>query len=189
MEDNSKKSGPEQTVINLLQAQSEHNVSHVNMLLMLSLVNLMGIVDVLQRTTGGEGLEVEIAPRGLPAPKDKAQSPNDDLMELVQQAASGNLHPAQLLGLLNRQGGQMSNQAALINLLSQMLPPPPPPENRREGPRQCPQAPPKDKCHEPKQPQPPKEDNVNANTNSKPVEEEKKPPGQKPVLKWDPRLG
>ncbi|MTI82098.1 MAG: hypothetical protein FH758_14755 [Firmicutes bacterium] len=193
MEDNPRTSGPVNTIIQLLDAQSEYNVSQTNMLTMLSLVNLMGIVDVLQRSTGGEGLEVEVAPKGTAAPRGSNGPPNDELMDMVQQAASGNLNPANLLGLLNRQGGgQNSNHAALLNLLSQMMPPPPT-SDKYQG--QKPPPSPKDKPQGPK----PSSATVNEKNSefkknempqvNKRVEEEKRMPGQKPNLKWDPRLG
>ncbi|MBO8138155.1 MAG: hypothetical protein H0Z40_08475 [Desulfotomaculum sp.] len=187
MEDSQKKNRLEKTVISLLEAQSQYNIGQINMLLMLSLVNLMGIVDVLQRTTGGEGLEVEISSsQGEPSKKEGAASNTDELMQMVQQAASGSINPAQLLGMLNRQGGHNFNHAALLNLLSQMLPPPPPPGEKYHGAKAAPQERPQQKSS----PLPETRDRAKNDTEKKqPEDTEKKPLAQKPVLKWDPRLG
>ncbi len=180
MDNNLPKAGLEQTLLTLLDEQSKYGVDNINMLLMLSLVNLMGIVDILQRATGGEGLNLEISGHQSSATgKNRANSgaaPNDDLMYILQQAASGNLKPDQLMSMLS---GKVD--PAMLAMLSQMMPPPPPPRESKTAP---PKPPPK----------PPGEQNVKEKPSAVKemnVEEErcKKNSGAKNLLKWDPRLG
>lgn len=187
------ETGLEQTVIELLQAHSQSGVNQTNMLLMLSLVNIMGIVDILKRSAVDEGANIELQ-RGELSKVPKGMESNADLMNLVQQAATGQMDPVQLLGLLNQPGGQMPNPAALMGMLSQMMPPPQPSQQER---KQSPQKP-------PQQPPPTPQYHQQSRENTQPsiiADKEYKPDlkqdnkehdnqeQQKSYLKWDPRLG
>ena len=184
MENSLQKPGLEQTILNLLQQQSKYGVDNINMLLMLSLVNLMGIVDILQRATGGGGLSLEISENSHPAPEQNASSsqsrtaPNDDLMNLVQQAASGRLNPDQLIASLGR-SGQIN--PALLTMLTQMMPPPPPPPEPKQSSQKT--------APKPNIEQHSKENSGPAAEVDSEDEWGKKGPAQKNILKWDPRLG
>lgn len=181
MEDTPKKGGLEQTVVNILEIQSRHGVDQNNMLIMLSLINLMGIVNVMQKNTGEETSQVLLAKKDDTLVHNTNQNPNADLMQMVQQAASGNINPAQLIGMLGQQGGQVPNAAALMGLLSQLMPPPPPPPPLSPSPSD------KQRGY--------KQGNKELNKDNNPPEykhaqmEPEKTTGTKNVLKWDPRLG
>ncbi|MEG6617152.1 hypothetical protein V6C27_12110 [Peptococcaceae bacterium 1198_IL3148] len=181
MEDNSKKGGLEQTVVDLLQAHAQHGVDQTNMLLMLSLVNLMGIVDILQHSTAGVGSNVALQ-RGEMLPAANGVTDNPDLMKVVQQAASGEIDPLQLLSLLNQPGGQMPNTAALMGMLSQMMPPPPPRRDIKPPPSN---QPPRENI----KPQPAAAKEYKNNQEKDQKESENTTTNNKSYLKWDPRLG
>ncbi len=184
MENNLQKPGLEQTILNLLEEQSKYGVDNINMLLMLSLVNLMGIVDILQRAIGGRDLGVEISQNSNSAaeqdtsPNQSRQkgAPDDDLMRLVQQAASGSLNPDQLIAALSRSG---HINPALLTMLTQMMPPPPP-EPRQASQKAAPK---------PNIEQHSKENTGSAAETDSEEDWGKKGTAQKNILKWDPRLG
>lgn len=175
-----RKGGLEKTIAELLEVQSRHGVDQKNMLVMLSLVNLMGIIDILQNTSTGDSLEVASTDNSKVKQKNENKpnsNPNADLMQLVQQAASGQINPAQLIGMLGNQGGQLPNHAALMGLLSHLMPPPPAPACAPSRPKEV-------KSQVPKQAKeavgfPPQE--------KAPFEKEGY--STPATLKWDPRLG
>lgn len=190
---NDLKAGLEHTVIELLDAHSQSGVNQTHMLLMLSLVNIMGIVDILKSSTSGEGANMKLQ-RGESSEVTNGMDANTDLMNLVQQAAAGQLDPVQLLGMLNQPAGQMPNPAALMGMLSQMMPPPPqPPQPPQPERKQPPQPPAQPQYYQPAQEntQPSivtdKEYKLNLKQDNK--EQDNNEQHQKGYLKWDPRLG
>lgn len=136
----------EQTLLKVLEFQSRENISRQDVLLTMSLLNLMGILDYLQAGRG----EVTVTP--------KDGGGNDQMMNMLlsilanpggggQGVGTGAplagqpFNPAMLLPLLvSGRGGGQPDQAMLMSLLSSLMsaksssnPGPPP---RQEPPRQ-----------------------------------------------------
>lgn len=172
MADNANHWGLEKTVMDLMESRQSSGFNETNMLLMLSLVNLMGIVNILQQSAGTGGLAGGTTAQQVSRPGGQDQG---DLMRLLNQAATGQLDPMQLLALLNSTG---KGNAALMNLLAQMMPPPPPPPKPQANQSTNGVLPPKEKL------------TATTETEGKPEPEpEPERSNQKKLLKWDPRLG
>ncbi|WP_031516431.1 hypothetical protein [Desulfofalx alkaliphila] len=176
-----EQSGLEKTVADLLEMQSKHGLDQVSLLVMLSLVNLMGIINILQN----KAIDLPVEKASAAGTEKEGQSDchaGADLMQLVQQAASGRINPAQLIGMLGNQGGQMPNSAALMGLLSQLMQPAPP----------VPPAvpfPAKERSKIQKKVKEAKDTSLGQEKKAGEKEECSGQSGQKPILKWDPRLG
>lgn len=54
----------ESTLFQLLHTESARNMDQGNLLVMMSLVNLMGLIDIINRRMGGQGLEGPGVPEG-----------------------------------------------------------------------------------------------------------------------------
>lgn len=188
MADNANNPGLERTVMDLMETQQRSGIDQTNMLLMLSLVNLMGIVNILHQSAGISNLaEGTMYPQQVPT-STPAVGNQGDLMSLLNQAASGQLDPMQLLAMLNGSGKGVPNGAALMSLLSQMMPPPPPQHQAR----QCNNEQTKRSLNEASPPTPstsptPPKENTSKSEPEQGRERERN--NQKNYLKWDPRLG
>lgn len=96
MSETASNSSLESTLFQLLQTDSARNMDQGNLLVMMSLVNLMGLIDIINRRMGGKDLEsLESAPvsGAGPAPGGGKGVPP--------------LNPAAIMGMLNQfMGGQ-----------------------------------------------------------------------------------
>lgn len=187
MADNANNVGLERTMMDLMETQQKNGIDQTNMLLMLSLVNLMGIVNILQQSTGVNNLADSKIIQGQVPVASQGAHDQGDLMHLLNQAATGQLDPMQLLTMLNGSGKGMPNPAALMGLLSQMMPPPPPAPQHQAG--QFTKAPINEPTNEPTATEvnsPPME---NYSPKEPAKERERERINQKNFLKWDPRLG
>lgn len=180
MADNANNPGLERTVMDLMETQQRSGIDQTNMLLMLSLVNLMGIVNILQQSAGVSNLADDTMYRQQVPTPTQVEHNQGDLMSLLNQAATGQLDPMQLLTMLNGSGKGMPNGAALMSLLSQMMPPPPPQHQARQYTNEQINEQSLDEVSAPME-----------NTSKREPEQgrERERNNQKNFLKWDPRLG
>ena len=119
----------EGVMFRLLEYQSQENVDQIDTMIMMGLVNLLGIVSVMNKQ----------APF---APGTTRQAAGDPLMPaLISMLAQGQsqpegrggpsgMNPALLMSLLGS-GGQRPENALLMGLLSSMLQQPPPAYNKQ----------------------------------------------------------
>jgi len=122
-EEGVKFSGIEETFFHLLEAGGAKDMEQGNLLIMLSLVNLMGIINIINYRIGlGKGV-----PAGGPR---EGTGAGEGPGEATRHSAPP-LDPASLLAMLGGKGGSGLNPAQLGEILSRLLPPP---GGQRQGP-------------------------------------------------------
>lgn len=107
--------GIEETLFELLKAGGAGNIEQGNLLILLSLVNLMGIVNIISYRAGIKGFPLEIK---------QDQNANESRPEesSENQGMRGPVDPAALLSMLGGKGGP--NPGQLAGLLSRFMGPP-----------------------------------------------------------------
>ena len=163
----------EQVLFSLLDYQSRQGADNSDTMLMLGLLNLLGIVSLMNKQAGTGG--------GSQA---GAGGMNPMLQTLLQMMMAGGgqppaegtgpgfpMNPALLMSLMNQKPGQGPDPALLLTLLGSMMGPKP------SGPPPRPPAPPPGKQEVPVVPVP-----------VRPGSEQKQTPFPRPVTKWGARL-
>lgn len=110
--------GMEGTLFELLKAGGAGNIEQGNLLILLSLVNLMGIVNIISHRAGIKGLPLEIkqeqnadGPRPEESPENQGiRGPVDPAALLSMLGGKGGPNPGQLAGLLSRFMGPAAGQ-------------------------------------------------------------------------------
>ncbi|MFZ5646207.1 MAG: hypothetical protein ACOY30_01140 [Bacillota bacterium] len=125
----------EGVLFRLMDYQSREDTDKVDTMIMASLVNLLGIVSVMNK----------MSLVGAPVSRNRSEDPV--IMTLLQMLAQGQgqhpgapggapgINPALLLSLLGSRGQRPEN-ALLLSLLSSMMQPPPGPPHQPENQRQ-----------------------------------------------------
>ncbi|MFZ5650606.1 MAG: hypothetical protein ACOY4I_07105 [Bacillota bacterium] len=111
--------GMEETLFALLRAGGAGNMEQGNLLILLSLVNLMGIVNIISHRAGiksfplemknipeGDGAQVVVSPENNPG----MRGPVDPSALLSILGGKGGPNPGQLAGLLSRLMGPQAGQ-------------------------------------------------------------------------------
>ncbi|RKO67923.1 hypothetical protein [Desulfofundulus salinus] len=118
----------EQVLFSLLDYQSKQGASHDDTMLMLGLLNLLGIVSLMNKQMGGVASQAVMAgPNpmlntllqmmgGMPGGPPPGQPPPPE-----QNAPPLPLNPALLMALMNQQPGQGPDPAMLLSLLGSMM--------------------------------------------------------------------
>ncbi|MBE3588256.1 MAG: hypothetical protein IMW93_06840 [Thermoanaerobacteraceae bacterium] len=169
----------EQVLFSLLDYQSSQDADNSDTMLMLGLLNLLGIVSLMNKQAGTGGVS-QAGAGGM----------NPMLQTLLQMMMSGGgqppagqgapgegtgsgfpMNPALLLSLMNQKPGQGPDPALLLTLLGSMMGP------RPSGPPPRPPAPPPGKQEVPVVPVP-----------MRPGGEQKQAPIPRPATKWGARL-
>ncbi|GBF32829.1 hypothetical protein DCCM_1025 [Desulfocucumis palustris] len=83
----------EKTLFQLLQNDSVKNMDTGNLLVLISLVNLMGLVDIINRRTGGEQMTAAEGEHRGNVPDNQAKE---------EGGGGAALNPAALMGMLNQ---------------------------------------------------------------------------------------
>lgn len=125
MSDEAPGGALESILFRLMDYQAKEGTDKVDTMIMASLVNLLGIVNVMNK----------VSLQGAPVSRSPAEDPM--IMTLLQMLAQGQggagggagLNPAILMSLLGSRGQRPEN-ALLLGLLSSMMQPPPGPPQR-----------------------------------------------------------
>lgn len=115
-EEEVKYTGMEETLFKLLKDGGAGGMEQDNLLVLLSLVNLMGIVNIISHRAGIKGANVYTADSGA-----EGVRPAEEIRSGGKGPA---MDPSALLGMLAGKGGPGMNQSQLTDFLSRFIGPP-----------------------------------------------------------------